>query len=513
MENDDGNVSDTPVFKLQGQSDRTPSPGSSSNSSSITPDSSPSSRFGSGPPSPEGNDDEAESRGDKGDKDEAALKATGKLNDGMRLESNLFTFLLGRERPSGTYTSNASASTNTSLPTITGSATLSLLPSATNRALVATTDNNKPSAVAIVVPLAIFAAALAGLIFSLRQRSKARREIERRNSGTQDGPSLHRAASKESSSAASGNGAGLAGKTDLERAMEFISGVQVPKSPNLTPLPPTIESKRRARMQNKLEQDDASQANRAVGTEIQTAGAQVPPAAGRPVEILYPGSYYGPGFPYNPALYQLPTIPRAVPLIDPSTYAALVPGNGFRPGTSQVMVGVPPGPEPKGNILGVELPRPPTVIPLPYLVEQHYQSLAPTVAAANQEAQTHMHSDASQPVEFAPPTPAPVATSVQTMSSLPPVASSTMPLPPPPTLPASLRVAQPQPHSSLQHNIGDELCAEPAQLRSHKSVHLSVGPDIPYATRPPPSDGTASNTLPSLPNPYVAIAMALRAGG
>ncbi|KAG8721295.1 hypothetical protein FRC08_014442 [Ceratobasidium sp. 394] len=497
MEDDDGDISDTPMFKLQAssnQSDRTSSSDSSPSSSSTTPDSSPSSRFDSNSPSSGDDNDGARSRGDKDGKDEEAPKATGRV------------------RPSETYTPNASVSNNTPLPTATGSTTLSLLPSATNRALVAATDNNKPSTVAIVVPLAIFAAALAGLIFSLRQRSKTRREIEHPNGKPQGDPSLNRTVSKESSSAASESSAGSAGKTDLERAMEFISGVQVPKSPNLTPLPPSIDSKRRARMQNKLKQDDVSQADRAVGAGIQTSEAHTPRAAGRPVEASYSGSYHGPGFSYGSALDQLPALPRATPLVDPSTYAALASSSGFRPETSQVMAGVPPGLELRRNMLGAES-RPPTVFQpqdqgsLSYPIEQHFQLPAPTVVVANQEAQTYMHSNASQPVGVAPPSPAPIVASVQVHT---PAVLDTVSLPPPPTLPASLRVAQPQTPSPFQHDAGGELHAAVAQLRPHESAPLPAGPGIPYATRPSTSGATTSSTLTSLPNPYAAIATALR---
>ncbi|KAG9085268.1 hypothetical protein FS749_004574 [Ceratobasidium sp. UAMH 11750] len=83
MEDDDGDISDTPMFKLQAssnQSDRTSLSDSPSSSSSTTPDSSSSSRFGSNSPSSGGGNDGARSGGGKDGKDEEAQKATGKLN-------------------------------------------------------------------------------------------------------------------------------------------------------------------------------------------------------------------------------------------------------------------------------------------------------------------------------------------------------------------------------------------------------------------------------------------------
>ncbi|KAG9085269.1 hypothetical protein FS749_004575 [Ceratobasidium sp. UAMH 11750] len=299
--------------------------------------------------------------------------------------------------------------------------------------------------------------------------------------------------------------------------MEFISGVQVPKSPNLTPLPPSIDSKRRARMQNKLKQDDVSQADRAVGTGVQTTGAYIPRAAGRPVEALYPGSY-GSRFSYSSAQDQLPALPRATPLVDPSTYAALAPGSEFCPETSRVMAGVPPGLEPRRNMLGAES-RPPAVFQpqdpgsLSHPIEQHFQLPTPTAAVANQEARTYMHSNARRPAEVAPLNPTPIPTSAQLHTPLPPAGLSTVSLPPLPTLPASLRVAQPQAPSPSQHDAGDEPHTEAAQLRPHESVPLPAEPGIPYATRPSTTGAATSSTLTSLPNPYAAIATALRAGG
>ncbi|KAG9120867.1 hypothetical protein FRC07_003420 [Ceratobasidium sp. 392] len=490
MEDDDGDISDTPMFKLQGsseQSDQASSPNSSSSGQSR-----------SGTNASQGGEG---GKSDKDDKNGINSKGTSGA------------------RASGPPVSSTSASNSSSLSAAAESATMSLLPSTTNRALVAASENNKPSTVAIVVPLAIFAAALAGLIFSLRQRSKARKEIECRDGRSKDDPSLHRAISEGSSSTASQSSASSSGKTDLERAMEFISGIQVQKSPTLTPLPPSIESMRRARMQNRLERDNALQADRAMATGIPTTELDISQTALRPAVVQHPGSYatypsYGSGLQYAP-LYRLPTIPQAVPLIDPSTYATLVPGNGFRSEIPHTMVNMPPGLKPRRNPLDVEVLDQPTVVQpqasgySSHSAEQHRQLLAPAAVIANQEAFPQIPVGSSQPVEYAPVAPAPIHASASTSTIVPPLPLE--PLPPPPVLPASLRVAQPQARLSLEH-AGNHSHTEVAQPRSYESATPTAGPDIPYATRPSTSSTTLSSTLSGLPNPYAAIEMALRAG-
>ncbi|KAG8764547.1 hypothetical protein FRC12_008030 [Ceratobasidium sp. 428] len=385
------------------------------------------------------------------------------------------------------------------------STTTPLLSSATNKALVATSENNKPSTAAIVIPLAIFAAALAGLVFSLMQRSKAKKEIERRNGTPGDDPSLHRTVSKESSGVTSQSSTGSAGKTDLERAMEFISGIQVPRSPSLTPLPPSIESRRYARMQNKLERDTVSQADLVEAARAQITKPDIPEVAGRPTGVQYVGQCTNyPGYGRDSGLHQLPTIPRAVPLIDPSIYATLVPGNGFWPGVPHTVIGMPPSLGGLGgSVLGV--PRPSTVplsqAPghLPYPAEQRHHCSA---VIADQEPDVRIPLNAGQPTEFAPNhAPAP---------ALPPIAPSVEPLPAPPVLPASLRVAQPRPPSPLDYAAINQARTQATQ--PHESVSSVAGPAIPYATRPSSSSTTLSSTLSDLPNPYAAIEMALRVG-
>ncbi|CAE6392763.1 unnamed protein product [Rhizoctonia solani] len=126
-------------------------------------------------------------------------------------------------------------------------------PSITNSALIGSSNDNKPSTAAIVVPLAIFAVALAGLLFSLRQRSKTK-EIQ----GQKNEPALNRVTTK--ASCASGSSASSSGssRADLERAMEFLAGIRVPASSRLTPLPPSIESKRRERRETRMRQPSMS---------------------------------------------------------------------------------------------------------------------------------------------------------------------------------------------------------------------------------------------------------------
>ncbi|KAG8692788.1 hypothetical protein FRC09_010958 [Ceratobasidium sp. 395] len=491
MEDDDGVHSDTPMFKLQASPDQqgqASSPGSSSGSSSSTADSA-SSRQSNPNSTPSGGNGDKSNRGSSNDSKDGESETGSKGTGGARISEI--------PMPSATM------SNSTSSPVGTVSTTASLLPSATNKALVATSENNKPSTIAIVIPLAIFAAALAGLVFSLRQRSKAKKEIERQNGTSRDEPSLHRTVSKESSSVTSQSSTGSAGKTDLERAIEFISGIQVPRSPGLTPLPPSIESRRHARMQNKLERDAVSQADLVEAARVQITKPDISEVAGRPTGVQYVGPYTNyPGYGRDSALYQLPTIPRAVPLIDPSTYATLVPENGFWPGVPHTVIGMPPSlGGPGGSVSGV--PRPSTVpLPqapdhLPYPSEQRHHC---SVVIANQESDVLTSVNASQPAEFAP-NHAPVP---------PPTAPSVEPLPAPPVLPASLRVARPRPPSPLDYAAINQTRTQATQ--PHESVSSVVGPAIPYATRPSSSSTTLSSTLSDLPNPYAAIEMALRAG-
>ncbi|KAG8752802.1 hypothetical protein FRC12_011782 [Ceratobasidium sp. 428] len=493
MEDDDGVHSDTPMFKLQASPDQqgqASSPGSSSGSSSSTADSASSRQSNPNSTSSGGN-------GDKSNRESS--------NDSEDDKSGTGSKGTGGARISEVPMPSASMLNSTSSPVGTVSMTASLLPSATNKALVATSENNKPSTVAIVIPLAIFAAALAGLVFSLRQRSKAKKEIERRNGASGDEPSLHTTVTKESSSVTSQSSSGSAARTDLERAMEFISGIQVPRSPGLTPLPPSIESRRHARMQNKLERDAVSQADLVEAARVQITKPDTPEVAGRPMGVQYVGPCANyPGYGRDSGLYQLPTIPRAVPLIDPSTYATLVPGNGFWPGVPHTVIGMPPSLGGLGgSVLG--LPRPSTAplsqAPghLPYPAEQrhHYSAVI-----ANQEFDVRIPLNAGQPAEFAPNhAPAP---------ALPPIAPSVEPLPAPPVLPASLRVAQPRPPSPSDYAAINQARTQATQ--PHESVSSVAGPAIPYATRPSSSSNTLSSTLSDLPNPYAAIEMALRAG-
>ncbi|KAG8692630.1 hypothetical protein FRC09_011071 [Ceratobasidium sp. 395] len=480
MEDDDGVHSDTPMFKLQASPDQqgqASSPGSSSGSSSSRADSASSRQSNPNSTSSGGN-------GDKSNR--------GSSNDSKDGESETGSKGTGGARISEIPMPGASMSSSTSSPVGTVSMTASLLPLATNKALVATSENNKPSTVAIVIPLAIFAAALAGLVFSLRQRSKAKKEIERRNSASGDEPSLHRTVSKDSSSVTSQSSAGSAGRTDIERAMEFISGIRVPRSPGLTPLPPSIESRRHARMQNKLERDAVSQADLVEAARVQITKPDIPEVAGRPTGVQYVGPCTNyPGYGRDSGLYQLPIIPRAVPLIDPSTYATLVPGNGFWPGIPHTVIGMPPSLGGLGgSVLGV--PRPSTA-PLS-------QALGHLPYPADQESDVLTSVNASRPAEFAP-NHAPVP---------PPIAPIVEPLPAPPVLPASLRVARPRPPSPLDYAAINQARTQATQ--PHESVSSIVGPAIPYATRPSSSSTTLSSTLSDLPNPYAAIKMALRAG-
>ncbi|CEL52178.1 hypothetical protein RSOLAG1IB_00717 [Rhizoctonia solani AG-1 IB] len=132
-------------------------------------------------------------------------------------------------------------------------------PSVTNNALIGSSNDNKPSTAAIVVPLAIFAVALAGLLFSLRQRSKTKGIQAQKNE-----PPLNRAMTKDSCTSGSSTDSSRSSRADLERAVEFLAGIRSPPSPRLTPLPPSIESKRRERRETRMRESSISLQNKMV---------------------------------------------------------------------------------------------------------------------------------------------------------------------------------------------------------------------------------------------------------
>ncbi|CAE6363835.1 unnamed protein product, partial [Rhizoctonia solani] len=151
-------------------------------------------------------------------------------------------------------TAAMSISRNSALASATSTiSSAALAPSITNNALIGSPNDSKPSTAAIVVPLAIFAAALVGLLFSLKQRSKAK-EIR----GPKSEPALNRVTSKDSCATGSSTGGSGPSRTDLERAMEFIARVRAPQSPQLTPLPPSIEPRWRERREIRMRQSNAS---------------------------------------------------------------------------------------------------------------------------------------------------------------------------------------------------------------------------------------------------------------
>ncbi|KAF8758462.1 hypothetical protein RHS01_02860 [Rhizoctonia solani] len=157
-------------------------------------------------------------------------------------------------RPGANETATTSASGNSTLASASGTTSgLIYTPSVTNNALIGSSNDNKPSTAAIVVPLAIFAVALAGLIFSLRQRSKTKKIRVQENR-----PALNQVVTKDSCTSNSSTSSSGSSRTDLERAMDFIAGIKVPHSPALTPLPPSIESKRRERREIRMRQPNTS---------------------------------------------------------------------------------------------------------------------------------------------------------------------------------------------------------------------------------------------------------------
>lgn len=401
-------------------------------------------------------------------------------------------------------------------------------PSTTNKALISTTADNKPSTVAIVVPLAIFGAALAGLIFSLMQRSRAKKEIEKRNNSVQDEPALQRSISKDSADGKSDISSGRTQMSDLERAMQFITEVQAPKSPTLTPLPPSLQSRRQARAEKRggrPESGEMSASGSVTALSTRSGGSNsdrvawshpAPPVDGHQIPqgyhpqtglngidpytgAPYPGQYYiHPGYgPYGPTPYQLPSIPRIEPLADPSLYAPPPPAVGPHPSAPPAMGNTPIRQEPadpRMNMPNIRIPRPPGLVqPVsipPSRVSLHHAPVpAPIPSVASTEVLSQL------PIDHVPPAPTHPG--------------------PPPVLPASLRVAQPQvpsppaPEPTVYHP-SVEVVQPPPDV--NKPLPSPTGPDIPYSTRPSSiSLASSGRELGSTPNPYDAIVTALRA--
>ncbi|KAG8688095.1 hypothetical protein FRC11_006067 [Ceratobasidium sp. 423] len=504
MVDDKGSVYDTPEFKLQGGGSPSSSLAlnTSSSSSSVLPDSltSDSGSPGSTPSSAghegsngSGSNESAPSSlspsssgsggGDKGrpqsaneGADRSALKNAGK---GLGSLVN------------GTATMSVSGN-----PTVASATSLALTPSATNRTLIGSSNDNKPSTAAIVVPLAIFAAALAGLLFSLRQRSKAK-EIR----GLKDEPALNRVTSKDSCASGSSNAG--SSRTDLERAMEFIARVRVPHSPNLTPLPPTIESKRRERREIRMRQSDAS-----FRAEVAPRRVSVPTSSSMPDMDQRVQQRDGPLSPIpSVALDPIDVYPQHE--IPRSTTCPVVPNHP--PGLSQTVVYYP-DPDPGENPI-----HPPT------------HSLGPSVGC---------HPDASHTVSVIPATHLPTSLSFAGMPRPPDFAqpqvfatSSSMSQPiivtgpmhhpasvtpaPPLVLPDSLRAALPRPPTApvpeIVVNPGSNECLEPQpqprpEYKPTDQSPTRPRPIIPYSTRP----RTIAAQTSVVSNPYDAITKALR---
>lgn len=411
----------------------------------------------------------------------------------------------GNPKANSTTTAGLNRPSEETLPPITSTtSTVALTPSTTSKSLVGTTGDNKPSAAAIAVPLAIFATALAGLIFSLRQRSKTK-EIQAHGNVGRDKEALERTTSKESSaSSASGSYAGSR-VADLEWAMEFIAGVRVPKSPRLTPLPPSIESKRCMRRENRARHADVS-----VGTKGSSMDFSAVPMSSEPAQqrcdhlvpmrgistgyasesSIVPVTHqegglmshiiYPPGLPHVPTAYQPPTAPHVKPLANSATYPVMSQGTAIYPHAPQT----PPPVKRVSDFSFVGMPRPPTFM-------QQYVCPTDSTAPNSVEANTHTHPLTTFPPVVFAPVPHPTSSVGHNGLQLPPV------------LPASLRVAQPQvPVTALQPTPRFELPdPQQPQLECQSTASSPTKPNIPYSTRPP---------VHVILNPYDAIAKVLR---
>ncbi|QRW14615.1 haloacid dehalogenase [Ceratobasidium sp. AG-Ba] len=444
MEDDDGDIYNTPVFKLQGSSVQASASGSS-------PGGSPSS---SDPSSSDQRNRDSSSRDN--------WKHGSENKEDRRTASRAAT---------GSQTSETStASNNTTLTMSTGSIYSSLAPSPTHKALVATSGDNKPSTVAIVVPLAIFAAALAGLIFSLRQRSKAKKEAGRENSSSQDDPSLYRSVSKESTSTVGGSSANLKGPTDLERAMDFLSAVQVSRSAGVASAlssEPTTDGSfgREGDSETNRREISPERLNSLVCREQPNVNSVLPATRSQPVDgctienvasamhLQHPGpTVICPESSNGYSMYQLPTIPRVVPLIDPSTYASMIPRSGMGPEAQPAHAIAPPGFEPRGWAAGTGIPRP------------HHWKPHPIGVTGLEHDETHLEPGLIQAIRPVLSITGVASTSIR--MPVPSVSATSESLPPLPPLPASLRIAQPQTQGSslLERSPNNEVPQSQAQL-------------------------------------------------
>ncbi|KAJ1310149.1 hypothetical protein OPQ81_006894 [Rhizoctonia solani] len=501
MVDDKGSNYDTPEFKLQGsgppRSALALNSGSSS-SSSVLPDSlapilPDSGSSGSNSSLSKSNEEiKGSPQNSNEGTDRTAFKNAGK---GWASQAN------------GTSTMSVSGN-STTVPATTAISSLALTPSITNNALIGNSNDNKPSTAAIVVPLAIFAAALAGLLFSLRQRSKAK-EIQ----GPNNEPALNQVTSGDLSTGGSSKSIAGSSPTDLERAMEFIAVIRASQSPQLTPLPPSIESRWRERRKNRMQQSDAS-----FRTGVSSNHTSIPASLSMPDMNQQIRPHNGP----------LPPIPSVVEL-DPTDMCPQheIPRSGTYPTVPNHTSGL--SRTAAHQVLASALAAEPAHSPThPFgLIPGSHPDLAqaiPAIPTTRLPASLSFAGMPRPPCFVQPPAPAiPLSISQPSITtdlihhstsatSAPALNSTLSPLF---VLPDSLRAALPRPLTASVPEIvistGHSRCLEPQaqpqlEYKPAEQSPTRPRPAIPYSTRPRARDPQVT----AVPNPYEAIAKALR---
>ncbi|CUA72474.1 Arginine-glutamic acid dipeptide repeats protein [Rhizoctonia solani] len=479
MIDDKGSVYDTPDFKLQGSS----SAGHQE-----------SNEYGSTNPPLSSSGSEGEIKGRPRPSNEGVDRTTPN-NTGKGSGSTI------------NGTAAVSISRNSTVAAATSSQALA--PSVTNNALISSFHDNKPSTAAIVVPLAIFAAALAGLLFSLRQRSKAK-EIR----GSKNESTLNRVTSKDSCASGSTMGGSASSRTDLERAMEFIARVKAPQSPQLTPLPPSIESRWRERREIRMREFDGpvpaevSHERRSMSVSSSMPNVDqwdrqrdgpLPPIP-RVAELEPRYTYPEPEIPRStsyPVIQSHPPVPSQATVYRPPAPATvkdvayipthpLDPCSGNYPNAPEATYVMPNAHLPASRSL-TGMPRPPDVVqPQVYILPP--STSQPSIATGL----IHSTSATLAPISdsaFHPPTILPGSLQATT-------------LPRPPMLPVpdiAINTGYSEPQPQYQHEYQHEY--QPTDQSPTRPC-----PAIPYSTRPQ----TAKPVINAILNPYDAIARALR---
>ncbi|ELU44467.1 ATP-dependent RNA helicase SUB2 [Rhizoctonia solani AG-1 IA] len=411
-------------------------------------------------------------------------------------------------RPGANETATTSASGNSTLASASGTTSgLIYTPSVTNNALIGSSNDNKPSTAAIVVPLAIFAVALAGLIFSLRQRSKTKKIRVQENR-----PALNQVVTKDSCTSNSSTSSSGSSRTDLERAMDFIAGIKVPHSPGLTPLPPSIESKRRERREIRMRQPNtsfrdetasehmpalASSSAPKVDQCIRRNDQPLPPLPGivqsdsegeHPRCKISHTKNYTMAQDHSLGLSQGKVYQMPAPVIteQPIRLSIHSLGPDYRSHTSLPQVASAP---------------PATHSP------ENSSTVATRLTCFMQQHAHNIPSSMSQPAMVAPPPCHP--------TSLTSLLTANPGFPSFPVLPDSLRAALPQaPAVSAPEIVVHPVCSEysepnpESQLKSELTDQSPIRPRpaIPYSTRPQPKQPQVN----VMSNPYDAIAKVLR---